>query len=204
MNYYNYGYFVERYEYMEPNKAEEYQAILCPSCAKHKRHPIWEEDLLPIFNQFGKTPKCEDCQRNIGTRAYKRFKKANTEPQPIPNQKTFKECKTCQKIYLPVAPLGESTKTLLLIYCAVTCATDDGIDKAEAERQRREMIWPCEGCKEWFKHDDLIFRKGDHGYTKFCQKCAEDPKYFWSLPYYDRMRLGLVSDEEIRNDYWRQ
>ena len=54
----------------------------------------------------------------------------------------------------------------------------------------------CEHCKGQCTHDEVIYRRGDFGYTPLCAECAKLPVF---LPYRDRMRLGLMSDDEIAN-----
>jgi hypothetical protein len=66
----------------------------------------------------------------------------------------------------------------------------------ECQKYRAGLRTICEHCKGQFKHDEVIYRQGDCGYTPLCTECAKLPIF---LPWADRLRLGLLSDDEIAN-----
>lgn len=109
-------------------------------------------------------------------------------------------CKHCQDNYI-LRKKGFQRK-LLLTYCTEHCAIADGMSKEEAHTQLESTVWQCTGCKQYFPHEDLTFRKGDYGYTPLCQTCADDPKYYCFFPYEDRLAAGLVTSKE-RDDHNR-
>ena len=57
----------------------------------------------------------------------------------------------------------------------------------------------CAYCKQLFRLREIKYLKGDFGYTHLCATCFDLPETDVFLPYWDRMRLGMVSDDEIAN-----
>ena len=57
----------------------------------------------------------------------------------------------------------------------------------------------CALCKGIFPHEQIIYMRGDFGYTQLCDACSDKPEAQCFLPYMKRLALGLVSSDEIRN-----
>ena len=65
-------------------------------------------------------------------------------------------------------------------------------------KPRRNTL-SCELCQELFPLEEIYYIQGDHGYTRLCDPCCEKPEAQCFLPYMERLRRGLLSDDEIAN-----
>ena len=61
------------------------------------------------------------------------------------------------------------------------------------------MECQCALCKGMFPHTEIFYIQGDFSYTQLCGPCCEKPEAQCFLPHMERLKRGLMSDDEIRN-----